>query len=236
MARRSKIVCTLGPASDAPRVLARHGRRGHGRGPPQFLARERCRAPWPRRGGAPGARRAGRNVAILQDLQGPKLRLGVFAEGRVELIAGESVLLVTRRGVVGSPRLIPVPLPSLARDCSAWRSGAAGRRPGAPPRPPAARRGRRGGGGGRWTHLGPQGREPPRRGGVGPRVHRRRTGATLRWAVRWGSIWLPCPSCGPRRTSSGRAGTSPRARHSSPRWRSRRPSRRWRRSSAPRTG
>ncbi len=62
--------------------------------------------------------RAGRNVAILQDLQGPKLRLGVFAEGRVELVAGDSVLLVTRRGVVGSPRLIPVPLASLARDCS----------------------------------------------------------------------------------------------------------------------
>ncbi len=63
------------------------------------------------------ARRAGRNVAILQDLQGPKLRLGVFAEGRVELVAGDTVLLVTRPGVVGSPRLIPVPLPSLARDC-----------------------------------------------------------------------------------------------------------------------
>ena len=29
------------------------------------------------------ARRAGRNVAILQDLQGPKLRLGAFAQGRV---------------------------------------------------------------------------------------------------------------------------------------------------------
>ena len=29
------------------------------------------------------ARCAGRNVAILQDLQGPKLRLGAFAQGRV---------------------------------------------------------------------------------------------------------------------------------------------------------
>ncbi len=65
------------------------------------------------------AARARRNVAILQDLQGPKLRLGVFAEGRVELVASETVLLVTRSGVVGSPRIIPVPLPSLARDCRA---------------------------------------------------------------------------------------------------------------------
>jgi len=63
------------------------------------------------------ARRAGRNVAILQDLQGPKLRLGAFAQGRVELEARATVLLATRPGVVGSPRIIPVPLPTLARDC-----------------------------------------------------------------------------------------------------------------------
>jgi pyruvate kinase len=63
------------------------------------------------------ARRARRNVAILQDLQGPKLRLGKFAEGRVELVPGETVLLATAAGVVGSPRVIPVPLPTLARGC-----------------------------------------------------------------------------------------------------------------------
>jgi len=63
------------------------------------------------------ARRARRNVAILQDLQGPKLRLGRFAEGRVELVSGETVLLVTAPSVVGSPRVIPVALPSLARAC-----------------------------------------------------------------------------------------------------------------------
>jgi pyruvate kinase len=69
-------------------------------------------------------------VAILQDLQGPKLRLGTFAEGRVELVAGETVLLVARPGVVGSPRFIPVPLPSLARDVRPGDSGAPGRRAG----------------------------------------------------------------------------------------------------------
>jgi pyruvate kinase len=115
--RRSKIVCTLGPASDAPRVLAGMVAAGmdvarlnfsHGR-----PADHRARAEAVRR----EARRAGRNVAILQDLQGPKLRLGRFAEGRVELIAGDTVLLATRPGVVGSPRLLPVPLHSLARDC-----------------------------------------------------------------------------------------------------------------------
>ncbi|HZW91083.1 MAG TPA: pyruvate kinase [Myxococcaceae bacterium] len=117
MTRRSKIVCTLGPASDRPRVLAGMIRAGldvarinfsHG-----LPEEHRARVAAVRR----EARRAGRNVAILQDLQGPKLRLGVFAGGRVELAPGETVLLVARPGVVGSPRLIPVPLSSLARDC-----------------------------------------------------------------------------------------------------------------------
>jgi len=116
VARRSKIVCTLGPASDAPRVLARMVAAGmdvarlnfsHGN-----AADHRARADAVRR----EARRAGRNVAILQDLQGPKLRLGQFAQGQVTLREGEVVLLVTRPGVVGSPRLLPVPLPSLTRD------------------------------------------------------------------------------------------------------------------------
>jgi len=115
--RRSKIVCTLGPASDAPRVLAgmiaagmdvarlnfSHGEAAQHRARFQAVRRE--------------SRRARRNVAILQDLQGPKLRLGTFAEGRIELVPGETVLLATAPGVVGSPRVIPVPLPTLARDC-----------------------------------------------------------------------------------------------------------------------
>ena len=115
--RRSKIVCTLGPASDAPRVLAGMIAAGmdvarlnfsHGE-----AAQHRARFEAVRR----EARRARRNVAILQDLQGPKLRLGKFAEGRVEIVSGETVLLATAPGVVGSPRVIPVPLLTLARDC-----------------------------------------------------------------------------------------------------------------------
>jgi pyruvate kinase len=115
--RRSKIVCTLGPATDAPRVLAGMVAAGMDVARLNFshgaAADHRARAAAVRR----EARRAGRNVAILQDLQGPKLRLGTFAQGRIELEPGETVLLSTRPGVVGSPRVIPVPLPSLARDC-----------------------------------------------------------------------------------------------------------------------
>jgi len=114
--RRSKIVCTLGPATDAPRMLAGMVAAGMDVARLNFShgseAEHRARAGAVRR----EARRAGRNVAILQDLQGPKLRLGTFAQGHVEIEPGAMVLLATRPGVVGSPRVIPLPLPSLARD------------------------------------------------------------------------------------------------------------------------
>ena len=117
MTRRSKIVCTLGPASDAPRVLAGMIAAGMDVARLNFshgdAAQHRARFAAVRR----ESRRARRNVAILQDLQGPKLRLGTFAEGRIELVPGETVLLATVPGVVGSPRVIPVPLPTLARAC-----------------------------------------------------------------------------------------------------------------------
>jgi pyruvate kinase len=89
--RRAKIVCTLGPATDTLercRALveagmdvarlnfshgehAEHGRRFH----EVRLA----------------AASAGRNVAVLADLQGPKIRLGRFADGPVEWAAGERI-------------------------------------------------------------------------------------------------------------------------------------------------
>lgn len=66
-------------------------------------------------------------VAILQDLQGPRIRLGVLPEGGVELVAGQRVRLVggvLRSGgqhgahtVLGSALLeLPVTYPQLARD------------------------------------------------------------------------------------------------------------------------
>jgi pyruvate kinase len=117
VARRAKIVCTLGPASDAPGVLRRMVDAGMDVARLNFShgtdADHRTRAQAVRR----AARHSGRTVAVLQDLQGPKLRLGVFDGGRVELVAGRTVTLTARRGVVGTPQRIPVPLRSLSADC-----------------------------------------------------------------------------------------------------------------------
>ena len=86
--RRTKIVATIGPASREPEVLARLVEAGmdvarlnysHGNLDEHAETAERVRA---------AASRAGRPVAILQDLPGPKLRIGALRDGIVELAPG----------------------------------------------------------------------------------------------------------------------------------------------------
>jgi pyruvate kinase len=93
MLRRTKIVATLGPATDAPTVLEDVIRRGadvvrlnfsHGGAGDHEKRVRAVRA---------ASERAGRHVAVLGDLQGPKIRIERFAEGRVMLAEGESFAL-----------------------------------------------------------------------------------------------------------------------------------------------
>ncbi len=91
MPRRTKIVATIGPASRDPEVLVRLVEAGmdvarlnfsHGSADEHAETARRVRD---------AANRAGRQVAILQDLPGPKLRIGVLREDVVELKPGEAV-------------------------------------------------------------------------------------------------------------------------------------------------
>jgi pyruvate kinase len=93
MPRSTKIVATLGPACSKPDVLRRMLAAGadvvrlnfsHGSGKDHVeraqLVREVARA-------------LGREVAIMADLQGPKIRIGKFANGKVELTEGSRFIL-----------------------------------------------------------------------------------------------------------------------------------------------
>ena len=91
MARRTKIVATIGPASDDVEVLGRMieagmdvARLNFSHGTPEEKARtaQRVRA---------AADRLDRPVAILQDLPGPKLRIGPLADDVAELKPGDRV-------------------------------------------------------------------------------------------------------------------------------------------------
>ncbi len=87
--RATKIVATLGPASSSPEVLERMIRAGvdvvrvnfsHGSAAAHTETVERVRAI---------ADRLGRGVAVLADLQGPKIRIGRFKDGRIDLAPGD---------------------------------------------------------------------------------------------------------------------------------------------------
>jgi pyruvate kinase len=89
--RRTKIVATIGPASREPEVLARMVEAGldvarlnfsHGSADEHAETAQRVRD---------AASAAGRQVAILQDLPGPKLRIGVLREDVAELKPGDTV-------------------------------------------------------------------------------------------------------------------------------------------------
>jgi pyruvate kinase len=114
--RHTKIIATLGPASSDPRTLAALVRAGmdvarlnlsHGThaGHARVIAGVRR-----------AAARAGRAVAVLVDLQGPKARTGRLAGGGpLPLRAGEAITLTPRR-VPGRPGLIPTSYARLGRD------------------------------------------------------------------------------------------------------------------------
>ena len=98
MERRTKIVATIGPASREPEVLVRMVEAGmdvarlnfsHGTAELHAETAQRVRD---------AAGRAGRPVAILQDLPGPKLRIGALRDDTVELKAGDRVTFVCGNG------------------------------------------------------------------------------------------------------------------------------------------
>ena len=93
MLRSTKIVATLGPASSDASVLQRMLAAGvdvvrfnfsHGR-PEDHLARAKLVRE--------AAAACGREVAIMADLQGPKIRVGKFEGGKVELLSGSRFVL-----------------------------------------------------------------------------------------------------------------------------------------------
>lgn len=91
--RRTKIVATLGPATDAPGMLAKIIANGvnvarlnlsHGEPDDHRARADAVRA---------AAVAAGCEVGILADLQGPKIRIETFADGPVQLLDGASFVL-----------------------------------------------------------------------------------------------------------------------------------------------
>ncbi|MCZ4078701.1 MULTISPECIES: pyruvate kinase [unclassified Rhodococcus (in: high G+C Gram-positive bacteria)] len=115
MSRRTKIVCTLGPAtatSERIRELVESGMDvarlnfSHGDHPDHQANYERVRE---------ASNLTGKAVGILADLQGPKIRLGRFAEGKTTWAAGELVR-ITVDEVEGTHDRVSTTYKELAQD------------------------------------------------------------------------------------------------------------------------
>jgi pyruvate kinase len=110
--RSAKIVATLGPASSSPKTIAGLFRAGvdlfrlnfsHGERSDHRTRIEAIRAL---------EREAGRPIGILADLQGPKLRLGTFAGGKIRPKIGDHLRLDTDK-TPGNENRAPLPHPEI---------------------------------------------------------------------------------------------------------------------------
>ncbi len=115
MDRRTKIVCTLGPATSDPETIQRLVAAGmdvarmnfsHGTHEEHAERIQMVRE---------AAEAEGRVVSILQDLQGPKIRVGEVKDGSVMLREGQE-LVVTTEPVEGTDERVFINHDSLARD------------------------------------------------------------------------------------------------------------------------
>lgn len=111
--RRTKIVCTIGPASSSPKSLQELIRAGmdvarlnfsHGSqaGHLEVIKALRKLAPL-----------SGKSVAIIQDLAGPKIRIGRFKSGKIILHSGDNFIL-TDKPIVGDNQAVSVSYPGFS--------------------------------------------------------------------------------------------------------------------------
>src|SRR5215471_6417706 len=110
--RRAKIVATVGPASNSPEMLKALFLAGvdtfrlnfsHGTQADHAKVHAAIRAL---------EAEVGRPIAILQDLQGPKIRVGTFRDGKITVKAGDKIRFV-RSGGDGDASAIPLPHPEV---------------------------------------------------------------------------------------------------------------------------
>jgi len=115
--KHTKIVCTIGPASDTVEKITSLVEAGmnvcrlnfsHGTHEQHAELIKRIREV---------SEKTGEPLCILQDLQGPKIRVGEMPESGVELVAGKPIVFTSGAGEL--PKKIPVTYPNLHEDVKA---------------------------------------------------------------------------------------------------------------------
>src|SRR6266702_2583838 len=114
--RRTKIVCTIGPATNSEEQLERLIQAGmnvarlnfsHGTHDDHALAIERIRRI---------SARLGCPIAILQDLQGPKIRTGQLEGGQPVMLVDGANITITTRPIIGNAQMVATTYEPLPQD------------------------------------------------------------------------------------------------------------------------
>jgi pyruvate kinase len=114
--RRTKIVCTIGPATNSEDQIERLILAGmnvarlnfsHGTHQDHEQVIEYIRTV---------SKRLNRPIAILQDLQGPKIRTGLLRDGQPVHLSDGSTITITTRDVVGTAELVSTTYKELVKD------------------------------------------------------------------------------------------------------------------------
>ncbi len=117
--RRTRIVCTIGPASSDPSVLVRMMQAGmdvarlnfsHGTHAEHLVLMKNIRS---------SAKKVGKFVPIIQDLQGPKIRVGSLPESGIELHQHQTIEFSTAIEKYETNGPIPVSYKNLHKDVAA---------------------------------------------------------------------------------------------------------------------
>jgi pyruvate kinase len=115
MLKKTKIVCTLGPSSDSPKILDAMLRAGmnvarfnfsHGNHEEHKARIEGVRA---------ASKRTGIPVALMLDTKGPEIRLGLFKNGSIQMEQGKEFIL-TARDVEGTEEISSMNYKELPQD------------------------------------------------------------------------------------------------------------------------
>lgn len=113
--RRARIICTIGPSSSSPEVLEEMLIAGMDVARLNFshgtYEEHQARVDLLRK----ISKKTGRPLALMQDVQGPKIRLGKFENGLCAIKTGQEVTVTTRR-VLGGGDILPTPISALTRD------------------------------------------------------------------------------------------------------------------------
>jgi pyruvate kinase len=113
--KKTKVIATVGPATNNIDILAKMSNVGmniarinfsHEQGDSALPILENIRA---------AEKKSGRNISILQDLSGPKIRTGKFVDGEIILKKGKKATVVTKK-IIGTEEKFTIDYKNLLRD------------------------------------------------------------------------------------------------------------------------